>query len=365
MNEKQPVEVLVEMDVATMLEKGIPDVVYDVDGLLVRQSITYLTGAPKDFKTWEAMALAICLVTGKDFGGLNVSGKHKVLFVEAENRFQIPARFERLCKGLDVDPKKALERIKFVYPPQRIVLNNPAHIEYLKKLAKDYGATWIIIDSFVRIHNMNEQDSKDMGDLAAVALIPLRDEVGCGVLMLDHIAKPLHNGRSRSVNEMIRGSWEKLAAADMALHTATLKADGDKVIELAMAPGRWPEREAPLYMKLVDTPHGGLRFEVTEAPDQPKGRKPTAFDKALGIIRAAIAANVNTTYSQAIKAVLMAGGSDRTASRAWKALKADCQLPEPPNGTSAAGARPGRELPELPPTYKGGGLAVTPDGGEA
>jgi len=87
--------------------------------LLAPRSITYLSGAPKEYKTWEAMALAICLVTGRSFCGLQVKGKHKILFVEAENRFQIPGRFEKLCRGLQVNPQTALERIKFCIPAPR------------------------------------------------------------------------------------------------------------------------------------------------------------------------------------------------------------------------------------------------------
>jgi hypothetical protein len=148
------------------------------------------------------------------------------------------------------------------------------------------------------------------------------------VLVLDHPPKPFPGGQ-RGRKEQIRGSWEKLAAADVQLHVdAIASEDGRKVAALSVAASRVTvEREEPIYMRLCDTGNGGIRFERADAPDipVPKGRPPSQFERAVNVITAERGRTPDLTHSQAIARCMAEGVGERTAKSAWSHLKGQVQ----------------------------------------
>lgn len=313
---------LADLDVAAMLREGIPEVAFDLEDFLVPRTLTYLSGAPKTFKTWLALAMSIALASGRSFAGLKVRREHRVLFVEAESTLQIPGRFEKLCRGFQVDPAAMLERVRFVCPARGLRLDDPGHAEFLKRKARDFGAAWVVIDSFVRVHGLDENSSADMARLANGAFLPLRDEVGCGVLVLDHPPKPFPGGQ-RGRKEQIRGSWEKLAAADVQVHVDAIETPEGRLAAVSIAASRVaPERDEPLFIRLRQTSNGGLRFEECEAPDvKAPGRPAKGIEQAVNVIRAEMGRRPDLTFTEAVKAVMVAGLSEKTGKRAWKVVK--------------------------------------------
>jgi len=318
---------------AAILRDGIPEPRFDLQDLLVAQSYALLTGGPKGFKTWLALAWAICMAMARQFAGLRPTGDHRILFVEAECWQQIPGRFEKLCHGLDVDPYEAAKRIEFFKPKRRLLLETEAHASELRQRAQDCGATWTMIDSFVRIHGLDENVSRDMALLANVGLLPMKEQAGSGLLMVDHTPKS-HFGRQRVGGEQVRGNTEKLAAADAHLDVDVHKQAGQRIVVVNVESNRLaPEREHPLYLILGDTGQGA-RFEITEPPDKPtRGRKPDALERAKSVIAAEKLRHPDIAFKRAVAAVVAEGISERTATRAWKAVQAlaDCQVPEVPN----------------------------------
>ena len=316
------IKALEELDIRKMLREGIPKPVYDLEDFLVRRTVTYLTGNPKGFKTWLALSWACRLASGGKWAGLETRGDHRILFLEAESPMQIPDRFRRWCLANFLNPEPLLDRIKFVFPPSRLRLEFPDHFDQVRRLVESFRATWIVVDSFVRIHGSDENSSRDMAALANSAFLPLRDHLGCGVLILDHPPKPLHDGQ-RTRKEQIRGSWEKLAAADAQIHVETRETETGKIAAVSVGASRFgPEREEPLFVRLHDTPNCGTDFIPVDAPAEPvAGRPATAREKAAAVIREALAKNPALGFSEAMKAVEGAGVSKETGKRAWKEVK--------------------------------------------
>jgi hypothetical protein len=318
--------VLEEMDVRRMLREGIPKPVFDLEDFLVRRTVTYLTGSPKGFKTWLALAWTVALAADCSWAGLKTQGNHRVVFVEAESPAQIPERFHRSCLAYQVNPDRVLDRVKFLFPKRgRLRLDFPDHFQELRRIMEEFKATWLVIDSFIRIHGMDENSSRDMAGLANSVFLPLRDQLGCGVLILDHPPKPLHEGH-RTRKEQIRGSWEKLAAADVQIHVETRDSETGKIAGVSVGASRMgPERDEPLWVRLRDTPNGGTRFEVAESPEEFKagrpGRPPTAKEKAATVINAEVERNPALTFKEAMQAVVGAGVSKETGKRAWREMK--------------------------------------------
>ena len=322
-----------ELDVATLIRDGVPEVKFDLDEFLVPRTLTYLTGAPKGKKTLLALAWSIALTTRKSFCGLQTNGEHRILFLEAESATQIPSRFAKLCLAYEIEPDSVLQRIRFVTPRRRLRLEDAAQAAELHRLAADFKATWVVIDSFVRVHGLDENLPRDMALLANTAFLPLRDEVGCGVLILDHPPKSF-GGVTRAKNESIRGSWEKLAAADSQIHVDNIATDVGKVAAVSVAASRLvPERDEPLYLRLWDTPNGGLAFEQVDEPQVPaKGRKPTAIDQAYNVISNESSRQPGLTFANAIRCCQAVGISKGTAKRAWAKLRDESQVSEVSEG---------------------------------
>jgi len=309
-----------------MIKNGVPPVPFDLAPLLARGSLTYMTGEPKGFKTWLALDWAIALALERPFAGLETDGDHRILFVEAESTAQIPGRFVKLCRGYGVEPEAAVQRVRFMGPESIVRLENAQHAQRLLAKAKDYGATWVIIDSFVRVHGLDENVPKQMAELASGALLPLRDELGCGVLVLDHPPKPSHGHGRRANKEQIRGSWEKLAAADVHLHLQNRRGKDSQVVEIYVAASRLAETsDEPFRVRLQDTANGGLRFEpVTQVENLVARRSARGVERAEEIIRSATAQTPSLTFTGAIEEVIKAGLSRATAVRAWN----KCQVSE-------------------------------------
>lgn len=313
---------LVQLDVAAMLRDGVPEPRYDLQDLLVEHDLCYMTAAPKDYKTWIALDWAICLASGLPWAGLKVTGDHRILFVEAEQWRQIPVRFKKLCAGYDLDPFEVLKRVTFFRPDLRLRLETDEHAFEIRSRAKDAGATWTFIDSFVRIHGLDENSSKDMGQLANVGLLPLRDGAGCGVLILDHTPKAVR-GRQRYGKEQVRGSGEKLAAADCHLDVDVIREDDQHAILINVEAQRNAvERDRPLCVELLDTINGGARFQQRNAPERrAAGRPPTVKLHAQRLLSEAQATTPGLTHSEAIKTLAEAGITGGSAKRAWRAFK--------------------------------------------
>ena len=326
----QSTEVFKVLDVATLIKNGVPEPQFDLAEFLVRGTLTYLTGPPKGRKTLLALAWSAALAKGRPFCGLEVQGDHRVLFVEAEFPMQIPVQFAKVCGGAGLKAEEVLERVRFLVPEKPLRLEDPAHAQALLTAAQEFRATWVVIDSFVRVHGLDENSSGDMARLANTALLPLRDQAGCGVLVLDHPPKPF-GGVSRGKKEQLRGTWEKLAAADCQIYVEGIDTEEGKVSALSVPAARLvPERDEPLYLHLNVTAGGGLEFKETEEPEAPPrgGRPPTQLQKASNVIANETSRKRDLTFAEAMQLCINAGIGRSTAAKAWAEMKPESNIQE-------------------------------------
>lgn len=311
------------IDVSRMLREGVQEPPYHLDDLIVEQSITIVTAAPKDFKTWLALSWSISLATGKPFAGLKVTppptGGHRILFLEAENWRQIPTRFQKLCLGYQVDPQEVLKQVFFYKPRRRPRLEQKEDAADLRNRAKGEGITSLFIDSFTRIHGLDENKNKDMAALSDIAFIPLRDEAGCDVTILDHTPKAF-GGRQRSGIEQVRGAGDKVAAADCHIDVDVHRKGGQNAIEINVVANRLrTERAEPLYVDLRPTPNGGLVFQECGAPGWiGKGRSDETFKEIVQFLNGLERTNPGIKHKDAKAAATERGFKKTTFDKAWK-----------------------------------------------
>ncbi len=318
-----------EIDVRKALREGVPPIKYDLAPYLASGTLTLISGPPKSAKTWMALAWSICLVTGRSFCDLTPQGEHRVLFVEAEYPRQIIIRCGELCRALQVNPETALERIRFIRPRRRLQIEEPAQAAALVSAAQEFGATVVVIDSLRRVHSLDENNSRDMANLADGALLPLRGNDERTILVIDHDAKAWMMG-SRPKSQQLRGSGDKLASCDVLLHVEKHEPEGEaRRYELTVAASRVADEDIEsLWLQIHPTKNGGILVDRGEPVEEEKrgrrGRTPTQHEQAVNVIRAERGRNPNLKFADAIKAVTAAGPSEATAARAWR----KCQLSE-------------------------------------
>lgn len=311
-----------EIDVRTALREGVPPVRFDLAPYLPAGTLTLISGPPKSAKTWLALAWSICLVTGRSFCDIapDQEAQHRILFLEAEYPRQIIIRFGELCAALQVNPDKALERIRFIRPRRRLQLEDAAQARALVEAAQAYRATMVVIDSLRRVHSLDENSSLDMANLADGALLPLRGDQERTVLVIDHDAKAWQLG-NRPKSQRVKGSIDKLASCDHMLHVERHEPEGQpRRYELSIGASRVVEEDGEsLWMEIQATRNQGIAVTKGE-PMQPqtrRGRPPAQREQAANIIRAEKGRNPSLKCADAIRACEAAGISKRTALTAW------------------------------------------------
>ncbi len=315
-----------EIDVRKALREGVPPVKYDLAPYLAAGTLALMSGPPKSAKTWIAVAWSICLTTGRSFCGLVPEGEHRILFLEAEYPRQIVVRCGELCRAMQVNPDTALERIRFIRPRRRLQLEDPAQAAALLAAAQDYRASVVVIDSLRRVHGLDENNSRDMANLADGALLPLRGDGERTVLVIDHDSKAWMMG-NRPKSQQLRGSGDKLASCDVLLHVEKHEPEGEpRRYELTVAASRVADEDvAPLWLQIYQTRNGGVLVDVGEAVGVNRtgrqGRPPTAIERARNVIAAERARTPGLSYTDVIKACLAAGLGKRTAVNAWNECK--------------------------------------------
>jgi hypothetical protein len=319
----EPIPLLREIDVLAQLRDGPPQPNYHVEDLLIEKNYVIVSGPEAGLKTMMALDLGICLATGQDFLGLEVQGGQRIMVVEAEGSWQIAPRIGMLCAGRKLKPTDVMKNMICYEPPTDLQLDRDEQAKVVTRMAKEWGANWIIFDSFVSIHGKSEIDAGEMRQLAKTLFMPLRD-AGIGVIVLDHT--PLCD-KTRP-----RGSSDKLAACDMHLNIKRHFTAAGTVGELWVKKCRHAKaRIRPLWMRLDDIVKGeSYHFVEAEPVKRKSGKKERegeneCYDLAVEMK----GANPKVRRCDILRVVEEKEiASESTFNRAWKRWKEEQQSPQ-------------------------------------
>jgi AAA domain len=169
-----------------------------VEGLWLNEGIGILAAQPKTGKSWLAMDVAVSVASGtKCLNKFTVNGAHKVLIFFAEDTESIQReRIELIkrAKGVMSD----LDNLGVVVADKGLRLDLPEGVEALRALVAEHRPTLLILDPFVRLHQISESDSTAVAKVLQ-ELRNLKNEFNTGVLLVHHATKGSKN---------IRGSTE-------------------------------------------------------------------------------------------------------------------------------------------------------------
>lgn len=227
-----------------------------VDGLWSRAAVGIIGGAPKCHKSWLALDLAVSVASGTPcLGAFDVLETGPALLYMAEDDAGIVrARVAGLCRhrGLDLD---ALDAHLITAPSLR--LDRDADRRALGALVADLAPRVLLLDPFVRLHRLDENDAGHISGLLAY-LRELQREHDLAVVVVHHTRK---NGAAGAAGQNLRGSGDFHAWVDSSLY---LRKKRDQL--WLSVEHRAASAIDPIALHLVgDDDDGDLHLELLEA----------------------------------------------------------------------------------------------------
>lgn len=230
-----------------------------LDGLIPDAAVGFLAGRSGAYKSFLAVAWAFAIATGGEWGEHKARRTLKTLYVAAEGSAGAAARMKAW------EARSGVSRAgKLLLYPKPIHLNDQDQAEELGEALAAGGYEYLVVDTYHRSAPGTEENDATAFGLVFDAVARFRDELGVGVLFVDHTG---HNGDGRP-----RGSSAKGDDADFVL-TATY--DG---------PTRGPEVPRELRVtKLKDEESSGRwpigLAEVLDGDGRPRGGFPVAVTR--------------------------------------------------------------------------------------
>jgi len=183
-----------------------------VDGIIPKEGISIIAGAPGYGKSWLLLDLAIDLSTGSKWLGKFITCPSKVMYIDEESSKNL-LRY-RLRKLLNFKELKSdLLRINF-YIGEGLSFSNPKSLENLKYNIQISNSSIVIVDSLIRVHSAEENNATAMAEMFSKVKQIVR-EFNCTIIFADHTRK--QGFIESSVDQQLRGTSEKMAAIDSSL----------------------------------------------------------------------------------------------------------------------------------------------------
>lgn len=226
--------------------RSIPPPSWLVEGIL-SDGLTVVYGAPKTGKSFLALDWACSIATGRSWFAKQTI-QHPVVYVSGEGGGGLAQRIDAWAVDRSAKPD-------YLYTVNHgVKLMQPWQVDYLAEDVHAVNAGLLVVDTLARsMAGGDENSSGDMG-LVISRLDQIRQEHGCGVLVVHHSGKDPTQERGSSALRAAADSDVRVESPEMSdAVSVTCEAQKD-------APEFWPWR-----LKLVQraesavlsTHHGG------------------------------------------------------------------------------------------------------------
>ena len=279
---------------AAALEAPDPTRRWLIENLWARSGVGIIGGAPKCCKSWLGLDLAVSVASGTPcLDTFHVREPGGVLVYMAEDAAPVvKERLLGLCRhrGLDL----ATLSIGVITAPS-VRLDLPHDQSRLAKTVRRHAPRLLLLDPFVRLHRINENQS---GDVAAVLgyLRELQRAHDLAVAVVHHARK---NGGSTSGGQSLRGSGDFFAWVDTALSLRRQRKQ--LVLSVEHRAAGAPE---PSTLALVGTDHDMHLSIVAGEPDDHANTSSTVADIDAAVLDALDHADDHGLHRLALRAAL-------------------------------------------------------------
>lgn len=245
-----------------------------VDQLWARAGVGIIGGAPKCCKSWLALDIALSVASASPcLGRFPVARSGGVLLYMAEDSASvIKARITGICRRRRLE-LAALPIDVITAPSLRLDLDRDQH--RLAETIRKYGPRLLLLDPFVRLHRIDENNAGDVSAILAY-LRALQREHDLAVVVVHHARK--NAAAAAAPGQGLRGSGDFHAWGDSNLYLRRQRGDLLLTVEHRAAPAIDPI-PLTLVTDAPDEPH----LEVLDASRQAGGEH---FDLDAAVLRA-------------------------------------------------------------------------------
>lgn len=229
-----------------------------VDGLWSRAAVGIIGGAPKCKKSWLGLDLAVSIASSTpclDVFDVLEPGP-ALLYMAEDDARTVKARVGGICRhrALDLD---RLDVHLITSPTLR--LDRESDRRKLQRAVTDLAPRVLVLDPFIRLHRLDENDAGQISGLLAY-LRELQREHDLAVIVVHHARK---NGGAGSGGQNLRGSGDFHAWVDSSLYLRTRR---DKL--LLAVEHRAAAAIDPIAIQLAgDDNAGNVHLEIADADE--------------------------------------------------------------------------------------------------
>lgn len=200
---------------AAELDEPDPNRRWLVEGLWARAGVGIIGGSPKSCKSWLALDLAVSVASATScLEAFAVADPGSVLLYMAEDAAEVvKERLWGLChrRGLDL----SLLPIGVITAPS-LRLDLERDQRRLDETVRRHAPRLLLLDPFVRLHRINENDAGEVSALLGY-LRELQRRHDLAVAVVHHTRKNLSGGGGGGGGQSLRGSGDFFAWVDTAL----------------------------------------------------------------------------------------------------------------------------------------------------
>ena len=162
-----------------------------IEGILPLLCTLVIYGLEKSGKTWLALQLAFLLITGGDFFGFEIRGKHRVLFVSPEGADPaLKARLQALYLYIPNLDDEDMGRLHLVSTLGSLKVDMSEGEAVIRQWIKDTGANVVIFDSWYRLTSAQNKENSNDDQKAAQDMLDRLKAMGVTIIIVHHARKP-------------------------------------------------------------------------------------------------------------------------------------------------------------------------------
>lgn len=253
-HDDHPSDVLPIIRVADLPEQASPRT-WLIEELWSAAAVGMVCGAPKSGKTWIGLDMAVSVASGTPcLGRYRVLEPGQAIIYLAED--SLPALRDRIASiGRSRGLALGAMDLQVITAP-RLRLDDREDRARLLETMRRYKPRLLLLDPLIRLHGLNENDSREMSELLSF-LRTIQRQFDVAVVLVHHARK----GGSQVGGQALRGSGDFWAFGDSNLY---LRRTDDKLvlsIEHRSAPA--PE---PVTLRLVDDDEDRVHLETQGTP---------------------------------------------------------------------------------------------------
>lgn len=302
-----------------------------IDGIWTRGGCGFISGAPKSYKSWLALDLAVAVATGAPMLGMHrVAAPGPVLYLQEEDSLATAVdRLDQIVDGRAPEHHWGGPLDGRTWLPPRplpidiqahtgIVLSDPRWHAWLGERVRTYGYHAVIIDTLTT--TVGDVDLDKAVDLQTRVLRPLRElaqTYDCAVIIVHHSRKNAQGGRrgSNMLGSVALHGWVDCALyLDRDEESGVITVSPEGKYDLAEG---WSMRVPRMYRDWVTGARQVWEPELVDAPESQV--KPQAGGKIAGVVRGM----GGTATAEQLRGVVGRGYARQAASAVASGLLAE------------------------------------------